>query len=490
MRTLLCCLHVGFKDRKKAYALAIPIAVGFTLFFLAFLPPAIYSIDGNSMLAVAESLVVNHDVSVPAGLGSVGSDGRTYSNWYPLLSFLSAPLAAVAHVFSQTLHLPFHNVAAMFAPIIQVPLTAVTAALVALLALELGATDRGAWLAALTFCLGTVALVYVRTFFAEPLLAFLVTSSLYLAFRSADRSILGCSLASALAVLAKPTGIVIGPILSAYLLAKREVPRWKALLPFGGSVMGFLVYAAYNQARFGRPLQFGQPWIFSASSLPSGVAGLLLSPGWGLIWYCPVIILAVWGFRLALRSKPLEAVAIVAIFAAFLGLHSSYENWSGGWSWGPRYLVPAIPGLCTFTGLLEGRARKVLIALTLTGFLMNAPTLFSFYERHFAEMLERNLLPGNSMTWSVAEAPLLHSWPAAIHEVKDASKHDVRDLFSERDEQLVGLWWWMLPAAHISRWIGIAVSMILVCAGVFVLVTFRPAPANEKVKKLMEKCVT
>jgi hypothetical protein len=121
---------------------------------------------------------------------------------------------------------------------------------------------------------------------------------------------------------------------------------------------------------------------------------------------------------------------------------------------------------------------------------MNAPTLFSFYERHFAEMLERNLLPGNSMTWSVAEAPLLHSWPAAIHEVKDASKHDVRDLFSERDEQLVGLWWWMLPAAHISRWIGIAVSMILVCAGVFVLVTFRPAPANEKVKKLMEKCVT
>lgn len=121
------------------------------------------------------------------------------------------------------------------------------------------------------------------------------------------------------------------------------------------------------------------------------------------------------------------------------------------------------------------------MALMLTGFLMNAPTLFSFYERHFAEMLERNVRPGNATAWSVAEAPLLHSWPAAIHEVKDASQHDVRDLFSERDERLVGLWWWMLPVGPISRWIGIVVSMILVCAGVFVLVTFRPAPTNKGV---------
>jgi hypothetical protein len=107
---------------------------------------------------------------------------------------------------------------------------------------------------------------------------------------------------------------------------------------------------------------------------------------------------------------------------------------------------------------------------------MNAPTLFSFYEWHFAEMLERNLLPGNATAWSIAEAPLLHSWPAAIHEVKDASQDDARHLFSQHLERLVGLWWWMLPLAHISRWIGIAVSMILVCAGVFVLVTFRPGP--------------
>src|SRR6516162_1907498 len=84
-------LFLCFSDKKSTPALALSVSLGFALFFLAFLPPGIYSIDGNSMLAVAESLVLNHDVSVPNGLGSVGSDGRVYSNWYPLLSLLSLP---------------------------------------------------------------------------------------------------------------------------------------------------------------------------------------------------------------------------------------------------------------------------------------------------------------------------------------------------------------------------------------------------------------
>jgi len=475
-------------DKKNTPGLALSISLGFTLLFLAFLPPGIYSIDGNSMLAVAESLVVNHDVSVPQGLGSVGSDGRVYSNWYPLLSLLSLPFVAVAYLCSHLLNLPFHYLAAVFASIIQVPLTAATAGLVALLALELGATRRGAWLAALSFSLGTIALVYVRTFLAEPLLAFLITFCLYLAFRSTPRAIFASGFMSALAVLAKPTGIVAGPILSAYLLAKHDVPRWRAFVPFGGSIVGFLLYATYNQVRFGKPLQFGQPWIFSLSSLPSGLAGLLASPGWGIIWYCPVLLLSVLGFRLAVRSKALEALATVAVFAAFLLLHSFYANWSAGWSWGPRYLVPTIPCLCSLTGLLRERGRKALIVVSLAGFLINAPTLFGFYERYFAELNEQNILPGNETAWSLPLAPFLHAWPAAIRQAKDASRHDVRELFAQRGEpsqqirdsralRIVALWWWVLPIAHIPRWFGFIVSAVLVSAALLVLVRSAPSPA-------------
>jgi hypothetical protein len=48
----------------------------------------------------------------------------------------------------------------------------------ALLALRLGTSPRTAMLSALAFAFGTVAWVYSRDFFAEPLLAFLTVATL------------------------------------------------------------------------------------------------------------------------------------------------------------------------------------------------------------------------------------------------------------------------------------------------------------------------
>jgi hypothetical protein len=69
---------------------------GTWLVYLAFLSPGIYSIDGSSMLAVADSLVTHHDVTVPVGLGMKGQDGNSYSRWYLLQSLLAAPVVALA----------------------------------------------------------------------------------------------------------------------------------------------------------------------------------------------------------------------------------------------------------------------------------------------------------------------------------------------------------------------------------------------------------
>lgn len=460
------------------------LSLGFLLFFLAFLPPGIYSLDGNSMLAVAESLVTSHSVSVPPGLGEVGTGGRIYSSWYPLLSLISVPLVSLAHLVAEHVHLPFHYLAAVFALVVQVPLTAATAGLVALLSLHLGATRLGAWLASLCFGLGTIAMVYVRTFYAEPLLAFLVAISLYLAFRLTTRSIVSCSFLALLAVLAKPSGIFVGVVLSAYLIAKR-MPWLRAILPSVGSVCGLALYAAYNQYRFGHPLQFGPPWLFIPSEFPVAVLGLLVSPAWGLIWYCPALVLAIFGIRAGLRSKFIEVLAIVSVFAAFLLFHSLYKGWWAGWGWGPRYLVPTLPGLCSLTGLLKKHAAKALVALSLAGFLINAPTLVSFYERHFAELSEHNIYADAGITWSFSLAPCLNGWPAAIRQVRDASHHDVRELFAQRGEpsqvidnsralRIVALWWWVLPLAKIPHWIGFLLSVCFVGFGIFMLLAAAP----------------
>jgi len=468
----------NYSARRLAWALAF----GTGLIYLAFLPPGIYSVDGNSMLAVAESIVTRHTLSVSAGLGIPGRDGMIYSSWYPLQSLVSIPLVMAASAVSHFLHVPMHFVAAALAGILPALFTSVTVALVALLSLQLGSTLQGARRAALCFAGGTIALAYARTFYAEPLLSLLVAAGIYLVFVRSNRTILAAALVALFAVLAKPTGIFLGPALTAYLLLKKTPIRF-ALTPAVGASLGLIFYLLYNQLRFGNPLTFGQPWIFSLSALPLGLAGLLFSPGRGLLWYSPAVLLAILGFRKAWKTKPAEVLLIAAVFVGFLMLHSLYSNWHGGWSWGPRYLLPVLPGLMALTGLLEGKTAKGILALSFLGFLITAPTLISYYERYYAESNERGI-SDSELYWSPSRAPLLNMWGAASRQIADARNQDVRELFNQRGTpsqtiassralRVVAVWWWVLPIVKIPRAVGVACSLAMVFCGCWVILRIR-----------------
>jgi hypothetical protein len=466
---------MSVRSSLSAFNQTIMIVFGITLVFMALVPPGIYSVDGNAMLAVAESLVTHRGFTVPENLGTPGVGGRIYSHWYPLLSVFAAPFVYAALLVSRVVGLPFHYMAAVFALPLVGAFTAATAGIVVLLTYRMGGNGKGAWLAAVSFCFGTVALAYGRTFYAESLLAFLTVSALYFTFGLSRADVLLGACLAGLALLAKPTGVVVGPILAAYLLAKR-VPILTSILPLAGTAIGFVFYAAFNVIRFGRPLNFGISSPFQASYFFPGVAGLLASPGYGILWYCPPVVLAIFGFRKARKNCKFEALAIAVVFAAFLVLHSFLPYWYAAWSWGPRYLVPAVPGLCALTGLLEGNLKKGLIVLTILGFVVNAPTMFCFYERYYAELLEQRIPTDDSLAWSFRHAPSLHEWPAALRQVRDAQRSDLREIFAQRGApsqiiassralRVVALWWWVLPLAGIPRWVGAAISVFLIGLG-------------------------
>ena len=464
------------------------LALGTALLYLAFLPPGIYSIDGNSMLAVAESIVTSHSIVVPAGLGIPGRGGHIFSTWYPLQSVLILPLVFIASFASHFLHVPLHFLAAAAVGVFPALFTAATVAVVALISIQLGSTLHGARRAALCFAGGTIALVYTRTFYADPLLSLLVSTGIYLVFVCSGRTTLLAGLVTLLAVLAKPAGILLAPTLSLYLFLKKAPPRL-AFLPVIGGALGLLLYSFYNFFRFGSPLNFGPPWIFSFSRLPEGLAGLLFSPGRGIIWYSPAVALAILGFRKAMKTRMLEALLITALFLGFLVLHSSMSVWHAGWSWGPRYLLPVLPGLMALTGLLGGKSAKTLLVLSSLGFFINAPTLVSYYERYYAEASEQGV-SDTDLYWSPSRAPFLHAWGAASREISDARSQDVRDLFNQRGApsrtiassralRVIALWWWVLPVAHIPRAFGIACSLILVICGTWTLIRIRlPYPSS------------
>jgi len=161
--------------------------------------------------------------------------------------------------------------------------------------------------------------------------------------------------------------------LAAYALAT-FTPRARAGWFVVGGVPLALALCAYHAAAFGSPLAVAnehQSRLFVSDSAPvlgifslpnsKVLLQLLFSSYRGLFPASPVLLLAVAGFALAARRRPVRAELAVcgAIFAAFLLMNASLNGWNGGYAFGPRYLVPALPFLALPLGLAWEKLPRV-----------------------------------------------------------------------------------------------------------------------------------
>ena len=99
----------------------------------------------------------------------------------------------------------------------------------------------------------------------------------------------------------------------------------------------------YNYVRFGNPMSFGQSWMTSAATeilaapvsakdgnhLTEGLLGMIISPGRGVIWYSPCVLLGFVGFFYAYKSKLYESLLIIGFSLIFLVINSG-AWWTGG----------------------------------------------------------------------------------------------------------------------------------------------------------------
>jgi hypothetical protein len=229
------------ENRIPMKALAL-LWIGVVLFYATFLPPAIFATDGNSMLAVAESIVTKGSFAVRPDLGTEGPGGIYYSQWYPLLSLIAVPFVGLGYLLGGAAGVSQHHLAGIAAIGVNVLLTATTTVLIVIAALRFGATRRGAFAAAVAYAFGTFAIVYGRSFFAEPLLALLTLSGFMGVTSRTTRGVVIASAAAGLLVLAKPTGAIMGPIFAAYLLYDRR-RLMPAIWPGIGTFIGLVLYA-------------------------------------------------------------------------------------------------------------------------------------------------------------------------------------------------------------------------------------------------------
>ncbi len=375
------------------------------IFQLTWFSGRLYSWDDVIHIETARAIVERGELSVPDSpeardFARPGRDGRLYSKFGFGMTLVLAPFYAAGR--------PFGPEAAIIASCLANPvLIALLAPLFALTALQLGARQRDASIGALVLTCATPVAAYGRALFNDPLVAV----ALLAAFRSAlRREPLACGLALALAALTRAEYVVAIPAFFLFT-PPRQWPRLALPLAVAGLFM-----LGYNAMRFGNPLDQGQlghdPYDTFSTPLVTGLYGLILSPGKGVLWYCPPILLGLmgwWSMRGAhARAAGLALLAVVPMII----LHALWHSWMGGWSYGPRRLVALLPLLMlgapfALRALSPRRAGRIAAATVIVlGFLMQLGGLIVDFMHYIAWANERQA----STLWSFGHSAALGHW--------------------------------------------------------------------------------
>lgn len=274
--------------------------------------------------------------------------------------------------------------------------TAATATLLVLSARALGCSSMTACLVGLAYGLSTPAYVYATLAHGHQLSAFALFASFYLLWNKANRP--GESarmlLAGFLAAYAAVIELQVGPvsaILGFYLLAQccRGDRRADALALFAiGAIVPTLILLMYNQLAFGSPFDMGYfhhdtpqfAHVHSADNplglrIPEHFAKRLLDLLWGrhrgLAFYAPILLLTIpgWVVLLARRTWDLAVVSFSVVVAVLL-VNVFYPEWTGGWSTGPRLLLPLIPFAMLPVAALLAQQSRFASAATLAALLL------------------------------------------------------------------------------------------------------------------------
>ncbi len=366
------------QDRDLAFAVMVLLFACYLLTFTAY----IQSSDGLAMFATAENMVrrgsidSNQLIWMGSQQGNIGPDGDLYSRKGLGMALLAYPLLWVARLW------PGLGLV-QFALLLNPLLTAWTGGLLFRAGRRLGWSRAAAVAVALTFGLATPAWPYTQDFFSDPVCTWGLFGAFYglLGYSQTARKrylVLG-SIAWGIAYLARVINLLtlplflVGLVIAIFAAAPIERPdraacprptslraalhslftqHWRPLVSFLIPVMLVgLVSLWWNWARYGsvwdsgyvETERFDGVWWF-------GIVGLIAGPARGLIWYSPALLLAVPGARWFWRKARPVLLFCLGLSLLYVLIYGKWYMWHGGYSWGPRFLVPTLPFLALLTG--------------------------------------------------------------------------------------------------------------------------------------------
>jgi hypothetical protein len=215
-----------------------------------------------------------------------------------------------------------------------------------------------ALLASLPFY-GSFFFVYSGVFYGHWVAALLLLLSWFALQRGDAAGDAGAGAAIGLATLAEYTTLVALLPWAVHLLVSRQRPAhslvWLGLggIPCAGALL------LYNYATTGSPFDFlyshpveaeFQPMAqqlgfrpFAPWALAEALWGLVLSPFRGVVFFAPpALLMAALYVRSAGRRPAAWLHPLSLLGISYLLLVGSYYMWWGGWSYGPRHLLPPL----------------------------------------------------------------------------------------------------------------------------------------------------
>ncbi len=324
---------------------------------------------------------------------------------YPVLSsMLAAPVFALG-----SLVFDLDETGSAVAGKVAASLLSAAAAAVLFLAVRARrrAETEALW-AAVLFALGTTVWSTSQALWQHPAAVLFLSLALLCVVRAEEDTVWAgrAGLPLALMVAARHSDVVLAGVLS-IAVAIRWPRRFPLFVLCAAPVAGLVL--AYNAWAFGSPAAHGFSGSASRFSEAWGVgqAGLLVSPGRGLLWYTPVAAIAVLGIVRSFRfGERWLASSLGAAALAHLVFMGKWGEWHGGESWGPRLLTDALPLLFLF--LPEGMEALPRLTAILGALSIAVQALGAFaYDYRWERLYQRADEDKTAALWDPARSPIL-----------------------------------------------------------------------------------
>ena len=292
------------------------------------------------------------------------------------------------------------------------------------------------------------------------------------------RRLFVAGLALGAALLCEYTVGIVAIGLSVYVLFHLKQKR-SILWYWLGAIIPLLPFLYYTMICFHRPTI---PYAYSVNpefkeGMSQGFQGIVgfnptvfyyiaIHRYRGLFYHSPFLALAVWGWIRMSRDRRWhsDVMLSVSMIVAYLAFNASYYMWWGGWTNGPRHLIPALPFLIvplvwvwggsqtsrtSQTGPTGQTGRTILVVLFAVSFFFN--TIPAFVDAQIRQGYQAIELYHPRISYNYRD-PL---WELGI-----------RDFFQGRlainAGQGLGLRGWLSLAPLVVFWMGAGLAMIRV----------------------------